>query len=78
MGLKMSKATPPLSESIAREQSTNNACNYDCPVCVKSGKIPNISGKFFIINDNECKCNACNTIFPKSMFYKKIIQGEAL
>ena len=48
-------------------------CNYYCPTCKKSGKIPNLAGRFFIINDKECQCNGCNTIFDKSKFYKKYI-----
>ena len=27
--------------------------NYNCPVCSKSGAIPNIAGRFFIINEKE-------------------------
>ena len=46
-------------------------CNYMCPVCKKSGKMPTISGRFYIINDTECQCNACYTIFHKNMFYQK-------
>jgi hypothetical protein len=44
--------------------------NHDCPVCQKTGKLPNIAGRFHIINKNECKCNGCNTVFEKSRFYK--------
>jgi hypothetical protein len=47
--------------------------NYDCPVCQNSGKLPNIAGRFFIINEKECKCNGCNSIFEKSRFFKKVI-----
>ena len=46
--------------------------NYNCPVCVDSGKLPNIAGRFFLINDKECQCNGCNTIFPKEQFYKNV------
>lgn len=46
--------------------------NYNCPTCKKTGKLPNIAGRFFIINDSQCKCNGCGTIFPKSLFYKDI------
>ena len=67
MGLKISKILPPLS---------NNKCNYDCPNCQKSGKEPNIAGRFFIINDLECKCNACDAVFPKEKFYKTVVEGE--
>jgi len=47
--------------------------NYDCPVCKDSGKLPNMAGKFFIINESECQCNGCNTIFEKSRFYKPVV-----
>ena len=77
MGLKMSKIVPPLSNiSIFGVSSDDNKCNYNCPNCQKSGKVPNIAGKFFIINDLECKCNACNAVFPKEQFYKKVVEGE--
>jgi hypothetical protein len=46
--------------------------NHDCPVCQKSGKLPNLAGKFFIINLNECQCNGCNTIFDKNTFFKPV------
>jgi hypothetical protein len=49
-------------------------CNNDCPVCQKSGKTPNMAGKFFLINDTQCKCNACETVFPKEQFYEKFVQ----
>jgi rubredoxin len=44
-------------------------CNYHCPICRLSGKIPNIAGKFIIINENKCQCNACNYIFDKNKYY---------
>ena len=47
--------------------------NYNCPVCSKSGAIPNIAGRFFIINEKECECNGCGSKFPKSQFYKTVI-----
>jgi len=46
------------------------AVNYNCPVCQESGKLPNIAGRFFIINQTECQCNGCNTVFDKNRFYK--------
>ena len=49
-------------------------CNYDCPVCQKTGKTPNMAGRFFLINDTQCKCNACETVFPKEQFYEKRIE----
>ena len=53
--------------------SSLNPVNYDCPVCKETGKLPNLAGKFFIINKTECQCNGCNTIFEKSRFYKPVI-----
>jgi len=46
--------------------------NYNCPECKKTNKLPNIAGRFFIINDTECQCNGCGTIYPKSQFYKDV------
>jgi hypothetical protein len=46
--------------------------NYDCPVCKKTGELPNIAGRFFLINEKECQCNGCGSIFPKEQFYKTV------
>lgn len=46
--------------------------NYNCLECKKTNKLPNIAGRFFIINDTECQCNGCGTIYPKSQFYKDV------
>lgn len=46
-------------------------CNALCPLCMcVPNAIPNIAGRFFIINNHECQCNACNSIFEKTLFYK--------
>lgn len=50
--------------------SSLNPVNYNCPICTKTKRLPNIAGRFFIINENECQCNGCNTIFEKHNFYK--------
>lgn len=50
-----------------------NPVNYNCPVCMSSGNLPNIGGRFFIINKTECQCNGCNSIFNKSRFYKPYV-----
>ena len=42
-------------------------CNYNCPVCRASGSVPNMAGRFYIINTYECQCNGCNTIFSKKI-----------
>ena len=47
-----------------------NPVNYDCPVCMASNKLPNAGGRFFLINETQCQCNGCNTIFDKTKFYK--------
>jgi len=83
MGNKSTKLVEPQNQqqSLASFKShieevifkRNNNCNNDCPVCKKSGKTPNLAGRFFLINDRECQCNACNTIFPKEEFYKPVI-----
>jgi hypothetical protein len=61
MGLQFSKNV---------ETVENNSVNYSCPECQKTGKLPNLSGRFFIINDTQCQCNGCGTKYPKSQIYK--------
>ena len=46
-------------------------CNYHCPVCRSSSSLPNMAGRFFIINETQCQCNGCNTIYEKELFYAK-------
>lgn len=55
-------------------QPDNRSVNYDCPVCISSGRLPNASGRFHIINETQCQCNGCHTIFDKSKFYKSYTQ----
>lgn len=53
--------------------------NYDCHICKKSGKLPNILGRFFQIDDTEyVKCNGCNTIFIKVKNYENVISDNIL
>lgn len=56
MGLSLSQPVSPV--------------NYDCPTCQSTGKLPNIAGKFFIINDTECQCNGCKSVYLKSTYFK--------
>ena len=51
-----------------------NAVNYNCPKCKESGKTPNLKGRFFLINEKECQCNGCKSIYPKSDFYLSVIK----
>ena len=53
-------------------QNITEPVNYNCPKCQKTGKLPNIAGRFHIINDKECQCNGCGSIFLKSQFYKQV------
>lgn len=46
-----------------------NKCNYYCTICRLSGKTPNIAGKFFLIDQEKCQCNACQTIYDKKYYY---------
>ena len=59
--------------------SVTNKCNYLCPICRLSGKTPNIAGRFFLINNDQCQCTGCNTIYNKNDYYyphKKINKTE--
>ncbi len=52
--------------------TTTIPVNYHCPECKKTNRLPNIAGRFFIINERDCKCNGCGTVYPKSRFYKSV------
>jgi len=52
---------------------SQNPVNYDCSVCMSSGNLPNIAGRFFLINETHCKCNGCNTVYDKTLIYKSYI-----
>ncbi len=56
--------------------SVINKCNYQCPICRLSGNTPNIAGKFFIINDQQCQCNACGTIYKITDYYYPYIHNN--
>ena len=56
---------------ISSLQFQTAKCNYNCPVCRVSGRLPNIAGRFFIVSETKCQCNACNSIFDKDLFYAK-------
>ena len=52
--------------------------NYDCPVCKKSGKVPNLVGKFILINESQFKCTGCNSIFNKNNIYQLSRNNEKI
>lgn len=68
--------------NMGNTSSNNNIIpvNYQCPTCMgkKANVIPNMAGRFFIINDKECQCNGCKTIYPKEQFYKPVINDARL
>lgn len=39
---------------------------------MESGKIPNIAGRFHLINETQCKCNGCNTVFEKGIVFRPL------
>ena len=49
-----------------------NPVNYFCVECRKTGKTPNIAGRFFLINETQCKCNGCNNIFDAKILYTSV------
>jgi len=51
-----------------------NPVNYECSTCMKTGAVPNIAGRFHIINETECQCNGCKTIYPIEKFYRRFIR----
>jgi hypothetical protein len=59
-----------MGQTNSSKKDSPKPVNYDCPICKETKRLPNLLGKFFIINEKECQCNGCNTIFPKSKFYK--------
>lgn len=64
------------TDSVSFKSFFENRSNINCPICQKTGKLPSLSGRFHIINDNECKCNVCNTIFNKSIIYKSVLDNN--
>ena len=48
------------------------ANNYFCPKCTAKNELPNAAGRFFIINDKQCQCNGCGTIYDKTIIYKPV------
>jgi hypothetical protein len=59
-----------MGQSFSKNVHNFNPVNYNCPVCRETKKAPNLAGRFFLIDDKNCKCNGCNTILPKSQMYK--------
>ena len=47
----------------------NRPVNYNCPECMKTKQLPNIAGRFHIINATQCQCNGCDTVYSKETYY---------
>ena len=55
-----------------------NPVNYNCPKCKESGRPPNLAGRFYIINDTQCQCNGCNSVYDKKLFYKPVVTNASV
>lgn len=53
-----------------------NRVNYNCPICKSTNKSPNLVGRFFPINEQQFKCNGCNSIFNKDIIYSLSMNNE--
>jgi hypothetical protein len=47
------------------QQAKLSGVNYDCAVCKQTKRLPNLLGKFVIINTTEYQCNSCETIYKR-------------
>jgi hypothetical protein len=43
--------------------TTRTKTNYECEVCLSTGRPPNMLGRFIRINDNQDQCNGCGTVY---------------
>ncbi len=51
-------------------ESSIKYVNYNCPVCMRNtDAVPNSGGRFFIINETQCQCNGCGSVFKKSDYF---------
>lgn len=55
-----------------------NAVNYHCPVCKSSNKIPNLVGKFILVNEHNFKCNGCNHTFNANIIHSSFINKKPI
>jgi hypothetical protein len=57
-------------KSLSSIKYYDNHVIVKCPLCKEIIKVPDLTGRFYIISETEYKCNICNTIFPITKFYK--------
>ena len=58
--------------STGFERRPIRASNYHCPKCMLYNELPNAAGRFFIINERECQCNGCGTVYNKNIAYTPV------
>ena len=46
------------------------ACNYHCIVCKTSGRVPNLAGRFYSVNERHYQCSGCMNVFEKAQTFK--------
>jgi hypothetical protein len=46
-----------------------NGVNHDCPVCKNTKKVPNLVGRFILINEYQYKCSGCDSLFNKNTIF---------
>lgn len=46
-----------------------NGVNHDCPVCRNTKNVPNLVGRFILINDYQFKCSGCDSVFNKNSIF---------
>lgn len=51
--------------SVLTNPKRRIACNYYCKVCKQTDKLPNILGKFVIMEDGRMSCTGCKNEFTK-------------
>lgn len=60
-----------ISSSSSIPFDSQNAVNYNCKVCMKKGELPNINGRFIILdwNPNVCECTGCHNRFRTQDYF---------
>lgn len=44
---------------------------------METGKVPNIAGRFHLINETQCQCNGCRTVFEKEIIFRPVVLSAA-
>ena len=46
------------------------ACNYHCNICKKTGRVPNMAGRFYTVGENQYQCSGCMVVFERDSVSK--------